>query len=89
MVEINVRFTGMTYVARVRGEKQTASNVMGARWAAEALARKLGIDPTSLREVQRDLARSAESTVFVAPGAPGSTWERVDMAHAAAAARCM
>lgn len=55
--EIRVRFTGMTYVATVRGEKKTASNTMGARWAAEAMARKLGLDPAGLRETQRDLMR--------------------------------
>jgi len=88
MVEIKVRYSGMTYVARVRGEKQTASNVMGARWAAEALARKLGHDPVSLIEVQRDLARS-EDKVFAIPAPARSTWERVDGEHAAGAARCM
>lgn len=57
-VEIRTRFTGMTYVATVRGVKKSASNTMGARWAAEALARKLNLDPTLLRETQRDLLRS-------------------------------
>lgn len=65
--EIRTRFTGMTYVATVRGEKRTASNTMGARWAAEALARKLGLDPTMLRETQRDLLRSGVE-LFVHPG---------------------
>ncbi|MBA1184528.1 hypothetical protein G7000_05545 [Pseudomonas stutzeri] len=65
-VEIRTRFTGMTYVATVRGEKRTASNTMGARWAAEALARKLGLDPTMLRETQRDLLRSGVE-LFVHP----------------------
>ncbi|WP_312958799.1 hypothetical protein [Stutzerimonas nitrititolerans] len=66
-VEIRTRYTGMTYVATVRGEKRTASNTMGARWAAEALARKLGLDPTMLRETQRDLLRSGVE-LFVHPG---------------------
>ncbi|WP_312669011.1 hypothetical protein [Stutzerimonas nitrititolerans] len=66
-VEIRTRFTGMTYVATVRGEKKTASNTMGARWAAEALARKLNLDPTLLRETQRDLLRSGVE-LFVHPG---------------------
>ncbi|MHB0819869.1 hypothetical protein ACYCFK_16525 [Stutzerimonas stutzeri] len=65
-VEIRTRYTGMTYVATVRGEKRTASNTMGARWAAEALARKLGLDPTMLRETQRDLLRSGVE-LFVHP----------------------
>ncbi len=64
--EIRTRFTGMTYVATVRGEKRTASNTMGARWAAEALARKLNLDPTLLRETQRDLLRSGVE-LFVHP----------------------
>ena len=67
-VEIRTRFTGMTYVATVRGEKKSASNTMGARWAAEALARKLNLDPTQLRETQRDLLRSGVE-LFVHPGA--------------------
>lgn len=66
-VEIRTRYTGMTYVATVRGEKKSASNTMGARWAAEALARKLGLDPTLLRETQRDLLRSGVE-LFVHPG---------------------
>lgn len=56
-VEIRTRFTTGTYVATVRGDKRTASHTMGARWAAEALARKLGLDPAGLRETQRDLMR--------------------------------
>jgi len=66
-VEIRTRFTGMTYVATVRGEKRTASNTIGARWAAEALARKLELDPSLLRESQRDLLRSGVE-LFVHPG---------------------
>lgn len=66
-VEIRTRFTGMTYVATIRGEKRTASNTIGARWAAEALARKLNLDPTLLRETQRDLLRSGVE-LFVHPG---------------------
>lgn len=66
-VEIRTRYTGMTYVATVRGEKRTASNTMGARWAAEALARKLNLDPTLLRETQRDLLRNGVE-LFVHPG---------------------
>jgi len=66
-VEIRTRYTGMTYVATVRGEKKSASNTMGARWAAEALARKLNLDPTLLRETQRDLLRSGVE-LFVHPG---------------------
>ncbi|WP_417787502.1 hypothetical protein [Stutzerimonas xanthomarina] len=65
--EIRTRFTGMTYVATVRGEKRTASNTIGARWAAEALARKLELDPALLREAQRDMLRSGVE-LFVHPG---------------------
>ena len=67
-VEIRTRYTGMTYVATVRGEKKSASNTMGARWAAEALARKLNLDPALLRETQRDLLRSGVE-LFVHLGA--------------------
>jgi len=65
-VEIRTRYATGTYVATVRGDKRTASNTMGARWAAEALARKLGLDPTLLRETQRDLLRSGVE-LFVHP----------------------
>lgn len=68
-VEIRTRFTTGTYVATVRGDKRTASNTMGAHWAAEALARKLGLDPTKLRETQRDLLRNGVE-LFVHPGNP-------------------
>ncbi len=57
-VEIRTRFTTGTYVATVRGEKRTASNTISARQAAEAMARKLGLDPALLRETQRDLLRN-------------------------------
>ncbi|MBS4151952.1 hypothetical protein [Stutzerimonas balearica] len=66
-VEIRTRFTTGTYVATVRGDKRTASNTMGARWAAEAMARKLGLDPALLRETQRDLLRNGVE-LFVHPG---------------------
>lgn len=68
-VEIRTRFAGMTYVATVRGEKRTASNTISARQAAEAMARKLGLDPALLRETQRDLLRSGVE-LFVHPEAP-------------------
>jgi hypothetical protein len=66
-VEIRTRFTTGTYVATVRGEKRTASNTISARQAAEAMARKLGLDPALLRETQRDLLRSGVE-LFVHPG---------------------
>lgn len=66
-VEIRTRFTTGTYIATVRGEKRTASNTISARRAAEAMARKLGLDPTMLRETQRDLLRSGVE-LFVHPG---------------------
>ncbi|WOC77668.1 hypothetical protein RTE98_14555 [Stutzerimonas frequens] len=68
-VEIRTRFTTGTYVATVRGDKRTASNTIGARQAAEAMARKLGLDPALLRETQRDLLRSGVE-LFVHPEAP-------------------
>jgi len=42
------------------------------RQAAEAMARKLGLDPTKLRETQRDLLRSGVE-LFVHPDAPKTT----------------
>ncbi len=68
-VEIRTRFAGMTYVATVRGDKRTASNTISARHAAEAMARKRGLDPALLRETQRDLLRSGVE-LFVHPEAP-------------------
>ncbi|MCB4794217.1 hypothetical protein LGR51_06825 [Pseudomonas sp. NP21570] len=66
-VEIRTRFTTGTYVATVRGDKRTASNTISARQAAEAMARKLGLDPALLRETQRDLLRNGVE-LFVHPG---------------------
>lgn len=47
-VTITVRYTGHTYVARVKGQKKTASCVYDAGLAAKGLALKLGLDPRSL-----------------------------------------
>lgn len=69
-VEIRTRFTTGTYVATVRGDKRTASNTMGARWAAEGMARKLGLDPSRLIEQQRDLIDGKDRMTFVHPGEP-------------------
>lgn len=68
-VEIRTRFTTGTYVATMRGDKRTASNTIGARQAAEAMARKLGLDPALLRETQRDLLRDGVE-LFVHPETP-------------------
>lgn len=76
-VEIRTRFTTGTYVATVRGDKRTASNTMGARWAAEAMARKLGLDPSHLVEQQRDLLRDGVE-LFVHPDTPKAK----EVAHA-------
>lgn len=75
-VEIRTRFTTGTYVATVRGEKRTASNTISARQAAEAMARKLGLDPALLRETQRDLLRSGVE-LFVHP----ETQKAKEVAH--------
>jgi len=69
-VEIRTRFTTGTYVATVRGDKRTASNTMGARWAAEGMARKLGLDPSLLVERQRDLIDGKDRMLFIHPGEP-------------------
>ncbi len=68
-VEIRTRFTTGTYVATVRGDKRTASNTISARQAAEAMARKLGLNPAMLRETQRDLLRGGVE-LFVHPETP-------------------
>lgn len=65
-VEIVVRFTTGTYVARARGRGITASCAESARQAAFACARKLGLDPAALRE-QPDLL-GKEHSMFVHPG---------------------
>ncbi len=69
-VEIRTRFTTGTYVATVRGDKRTASNTISARQAAEAMARKLGLDPAGLVEQQRDLIDQKDRVTFVHPGEP-------------------
>lgn len=50
-VTITVRYTGLTYVARCRGHKATASCVYDPALAAKALARKLGLDERSVVRV--------------------------------------
>lgn len=47
-VTITVRYTQGTYVARAKGHKPTASCVYDAGIAAQALARKIGIEPAQL-----------------------------------------
>lgn len=72
--EIRTRYRGGCYVATAQGCKRTARNTI-ARWAAESLARKLGLDPAWLREVRRDLTRG-EVELFVHPHAleGGESW---------------
>lgn len=69
-VEIRCRYTTGTYVATVKGQKKTASNTISARQAAEAMARKLGLDPVELVELQRDLIAPKELVTFIHPGEP-------------------
>ncbi len=67
-VEIRCRYTTGTYVATVKGQRQTASNTVSARQAAEGLARKLNLDPALLVERQRDLLTPNELATFSHPG---------------------
>lgn len=53
-VTITVRYTGLTYVARCRGHKATASCVYDPALAATALARKLGLEAGSVVRVEGD-----------------------------------
>lgn len=69
-VEIRCRYTTGTYVATVKGQKKTASNTISARQAAEAMARKLGLDPVELVELQRDFIAPKELVTFTHPGEP-------------------
>jgi len=69
-VEIRTRFTTGTYVATVRGEKRTASNTISARQAAEAMVRKLGLDPAHLVEKERDVIDPKDRVTFTHPGEP-------------------
>lgn len=74
---ITVRFTSNTYLAKAKGHKASASCTAGPRQAAEALARKLGLDPSQLQPVR------GEPHQFALPADPArSTWERVDQEHA-------
>lgn len=61
-VEIRCRYTTGTYVATMKGSKQTASNTVSARQAAEGLARKMSLDPTLLVQLPQDLPTTL--TVF-------------------------
>jgi hypothetical protein len=67
-VEILARFTSATYVARIKGQKQTASCTISAREAAAALARKLSLDPLLLQEQQNDLISPNKVAMFSHPG---------------------
>lgn len=49
-MNITVRNANNTYRATAKGFQLAATNTAGPRPAAEALARKLGIDPAQLRE---------------------------------------
>ncbi|MCY1314207.1 hypothetical protein D9M70_648230 [compost metagenome] len=69
-VEIRCRYATSTYVATVKGQKKTASNTISARQAAEAMAKKLGLDPAHLVELQRDLIAPKEIVTFTHPGVP-------------------
>jgi hypothetical protein len=68
--EIRCRYTTGTYVASVKGQKKTASNTISARQAAEAMATKLGLDPTHLVEQQLDLIDNKGAVIFSHPGEP-------------------
>lgn len=67
-VEIVSRYASNTYVARVKGCKHTASCTEGARQAAVALARKLGLDPALLQEQRNDLLNPGQVMLFSHPG---------------------
>lgn len=67
-VDIRVRFTGMTYVATVKGEKGTTSNTINAQQAAEAMVRKLGLAPGLLQVQQNDLINPNQVVMFSHPG---------------------
>jgi len=69
-VEILARYASNTYVARAKGHKGTASCTEGARAAAVALARKLGLDPALLQEQQSDLLSPNKVMMFSHPGVP-------------------
>lgn len=67
-VEILVRYASNTYVARAKGHKGTASCTEGARAAATAMARKLGLDPALFQEQHNDLISPNKVMVFSHPG---------------------
>lgn len=68
-VEILARFANNTYRATAKGSKLAATNTAGPRQAAEALARKLGIDPALLREESSEQF----TTTFNHPGTATSS----------------
>lgn len=69
-VEIIARYASNTYVARAKGCKQTASCTEGARQAAVALTRKLGLDPSKLQEQRNDLLNPNQVMLFSHSGEP-------------------
>ena len=68
-VEIRVRFASNTYVATIKGQKQSASCTISAREAAAALARKLELDPALLTEQSNDLINPNQVVLFSHEGA--------------------
>ncbi|MDH0894657.1 MULTISPECIES: hypothetical protein [unclassified Pseudomonas] len=66
-ITINVRQNSFTYIAKAKGFKPSASCTAGARQAAEALARKLGLAPGVLQE-QQDADLAYGCSRFVHPG---------------------
>ena len=75
---MKVRYTGGTYVARITGQKVTASCTISARDAAVALARKIGVSPESLEVISTGAGRAGDTTEYSytdAPAVDGLTQE--------------
>lgn len=67
-LKIFVRYSTGTYCARAKGRPGTASCTISARQAADAMARKLGLDPTLL-QLDFSSALDGYTGVFNHPGA--------------------
>jgi hypothetical protein len=78
---ITVRYTSNTYVARAKGHKGTASCTIDARQAAEAMARKLKLDPKQLIYVTDHGGKDFSSHVFNHPGEPSQQTNNSSNAH--------
>lgn len=68
-ITINVRLSSGSYHARAKGLGVAASSAQGAKAAAQAVCRKLGVDSNLLEQSHTDIGMTA----FAHPGTAASS----------------